>query len=194
MADNNTTEMAAAMVHGNRSNGWRQRQQQWAIATEMVTSTAMGSESEMATAMAKEMATARATMKEGLPLHVVLMCSAFGRATPCLHPHGHKESSSTSAASWGWHCKEYLLPFKGEGSWQLTMDGFLFIIYNYCSVYWTTLCLPPCIIQALKNPPVSQLMLYLLHSSKNPISLLRIYPGSYCTFCQGKPGQGMQWL
>jgi hypothetical protein len=49
----------------------------------------------------------------------------------------------------------------------------------------------PCIIQALKNP-VSQLMLYLLHSPKNPISLLAIYPGSYCTFCQGKPGQGLQ--
>jgi hypothetical protein len=70
---------------------------------------------------------------------------------------------------------------------------FLFIIYNYCSVYWTTLCLPPRIIQALKNPPVSPLMLYLLHSSKNPVSLFMIYPGSYCTFCQGKPGQGMQW-
>jgi hypothetical protein len=49
----------------------------------------------------------------------------------------------------------------------------------------------PCNIQALKNP-VSRLMLYLLHSSKNPISLLTIYPSSYCTFCQGKPGQGLQ--
>jgi hypothetical protein len=36
------------------------------------------------------------------------------------------------------------------------------------------------------------LMLYLLHSSINPVSLLMIYPGSYCTFCQGKPGQGLQ--
>ena len=37
-------------------------------------------------------ATARATItKEGLPLHVVAMCSAFGGATPCLHPHGHKQ-------------------------------------------------------------------------------------------------------
>jgi hypothetical protein len=49
----------------------------------------------------------------------------------------------------------------------------------------------PRIIQALKNP-VSQLTLYLLHSSKNPVSLLMISPGSYCTFCQGKPGQGLQ--
>ncbi len=29
---------------------------------------------------------------------------------------------------------------------------------------------------------------------KNPVSLLTIYPGSYCTFCQGKSGQGLQWL
>ena len=91
MADGNATEMAVAMVHGNRSNGPRQRQRQWAIATATVRATAMATamatelESEMATAMAKEMATARATMKEGLPLHVVAMYSAFGWATPCLY-------------------------------------------------------------------------------------------------------------
>jgi hypothetical protein len=107
MADGNATEIAAAMVHGNRSNGPRQRQWQWAIAmaTVMAMATAMAtateSESEMATTMAKETTTARATMKEGLPLHVAAMCSAFGQATSCLHPHGHKESSFTSAASWG---------------------------------------------------------------------------------------------
>jgi hypothetical protein len=101
MADGNAAEMAAAMDHGDRSNGPRQRQRRWAIATATVKAMAMESESEMATAMAKEMAMARATMKEGLPLHVVAMCSAFGRATPCLHPHEHKESSFTSIASWG---------------------------------------------------------------------------------------------
>ncbi len=103
MADGNATVMAAAMVHGDRSNGPWQRGRRWAIATAMVTAMVMAteSESEMATAMAKEMTTARATMKEGLPLHVVAMCSAFGWATPCLHPHGHKESSFISAASWG---------------------------------------------------------------------------------------------
>ncbi len=51
----------------------------------------------------------------------------------------------------------------------------------------------PCIIQALKKL-VSPLMLYLLHSSKNPINILTMYPGSYCTFCQDKPRQGLQWL
>ncbi len=107
MADSNVTEMAAAIVHSNHSNGPRQWQRQWAIATATVTATATAtatvteSESEMATAVAKETAMVRATMKEGLPLHVAAMCSAFGRATPCLHPHGHKESSFTSAASWG---------------------------------------------------------------------------------------------
>ncbi len=50
----------------------------------------------MATKMAMEMvmatATARETItKQGLPLHVVAMCSAFGGATPRLHPCGHKQ-------------------------------------------------------------------------------------------------------
>ncbi len=118
MVDGDVTEMAAVMVHGNRSNGLRQRRWRWAIAMVTVMAMAMATEleSEMATAMANETATARATMKEGLPHHVAAMCSAFGRATPCLYPHGHKESSFTSAASWGGHCEEFLLPFKGEGS------------------------------------------------------------------------------
>ncbi len=100
MADGNVTEMAAAMVHGNRSNGPQQWQWQWANAMATVTATSTESESEMAMAMAKEMAMARATMKEGLPLHVTAMCNTFGWATPCLHPYGHEESLFTSAASW----------------------------------------------------------------------------------------------
>jgi hypothetical protein len=94
MADGNATEMAVAMVDGNRNSiGRRQRQRQWAIATAMATATAMelAIAMEMAMAMAMATAMARATItKEGLPLHVVAMCSAFGGATPCLHPHGHK--------------------------------------------------------------------------------------------------------
>jgi hypothetical protein len=88
MADGDATERAAAMVNGNH-NGNGQRQQQWATATAMVMESA--TTTEMATAMAAATATATATItKEGLPLHVVGMCSAFGGATPCLHPHGHK--------------------------------------------------------------------------------------------------------
>jgi hypothetical protein len=96
MADGNATEMVAAMAEGNRNgNGQWQRQWQWAIATATATATATAMESatvtEMVMAMAMATATVRATItKEGLPLHVAAMCSAFGRATPCLHPHGHK--------------------------------------------------------------------------------------------------------
>jgi hypothetical protein len=71
------------------------------------------------------------------------------------------------------------------------MDSFF---VHYLQLLFSLLNNPlfaPRIIQALKNP-VNPLMLYLLHSSKNPISLLMIYPGSYSTFCQGKPGQGLQ--
>ncbi len=97
MADGNATEMAAAMVDGDHNDiGRRQQQQQWAIvtamATAMATATAMESAmaTEMATAMAMATAMVRATItKEGLPLHVAAMCSAFRGATPCLHPHGH---------------------------------------------------------------------------------------------------------
>jgi hypothetical protein len=189
MADGNAAEMAAGMVNSNRNgNGWRQRQRQWAIvmATAMELATAM----EMMMAMAMAMATARATItKEGLPLHVAAMCSAFGGATPCLHPYGHKRKCMRHG---GDTAKSACSP-SGGGFLTAHHGLYLFIFYNYCSVYWTTLSLPPCIIQALKNP-VSRLTLYLLHSSKNPVHLLTIYPGSYCTFCQSKPGQGLQWL
>ncbi len=69
----------------------------------------------------------------------------------------------------------------------------LFIYLQLMSSLLNNLLFAPLIIQALKNP-VSPLMLYLLHSSKNPVSLLTIYPRSYCTFCQGKPRQGLKWL
>ncbi len=107
MADGDATEMAAEMVDSNRhGNGQQQRQWQWVIvmatATATVTKSAMTMVTEMETAVAMATATARATItKEGLSLHVAAMCSIFGRATPCLHPHGHKESAFTSAASWG---------------------------------------------------------------------------------------------
>ncbi len=66
-----------------------------AMATATATATESATATEMATSMAMAMAMAtakaRATItKEGLPLHVAAMCSAFGGATPCLHPHGHK--------------------------------------------------------------------------------------------------------
>jgi hypothetical protein len=191
MADSNATEMVAAMVDGNRNgNGQRQRRRQWAIATAMATAMAKESAAatEMAMAMAMATATARATItKEGLPLHVAAMCSAFGGGTPCLHPHGHKGKCMRHG---GDTARSVCSPSRGR-----VPDSSPWIVFVYfLQLLFSLLNNPlfaPCIIQALKNP-VSQLTLYLLHSSKNPVSILTIYPGSYCTFCQGKPGQGLQ--
>jgi hypothetical protein len=136
------------MVDGNHnSNGRWQRQWQWAIAAvtatamaiAMVTAIAMESATmtEMATAMAMAMATARATIKkEGLPLHEAAMCSTFGGVTPCLHPHGHKGKCIHQRNVMGVTLLRVFAPFQGGGvpdssPWIV----FLFIFYNYCSVY-----------------------------------------------------------
>ncbi len=191
MADGNATEMAAAMVDSNHNGNGRQHwQQRWAIA--MATATAMATESTMVTEMAMTMAmataTARATItKEGLPLHVAVMCSAFGGATPCLHPHEHKRKCIHQRCIMGVTLLRVFAPLQGGGF--LTAHHGLFFVYFLQPVFslLNNTLLAPCMIQALKNP-VSPLTLCLLHSSKNPVSLLTIYPGSYCTFCQGKPG------
>jgi hypothetical protein len=192
MADGNATEMAVAMVDGDHNdNGQRQRQRQWAIGMAMATATATESTTatEMATAMAMAMVRVRATItKEGLLLHVAAMCSAFGGATPCLHPHGHKGKCMRHG---GDTAKRVCSPSRGRV--PDSSPWIVFCLFFTTTVQFTeqpSVC-PPCIIKVLKNP-VSQLTLYLLHFSKNPISLLTIYPGSYCTFCQGKPGQGLQ--
>ncbi len=62
----------------------------------MATAMAMAMESATAMEMAKAITMATATVraaitKEGLPLHVLATCSTMAGATPCLHPHGHKE-------------------------------------------------------------------------------------------------------
>ncbi len=131
----------------------------------------------MATAMATAtvitmaMATATATMtKGGLPLHVLAMCSTVARATPCLHPHGHKGKCIYQRCIMGVTQLRVFAPF--QGGRFLTAHHGLFFVY-FLQLLLSLLNNPlftPCIIQALKNP-VSPLMLYLLHSSKNPISL-----------------------
>jgi hypothetical protein len=129
--------------------------------------------------------------KEGLPLHVAEMCSTMAGATPCLYPHGHKGKCIHQRCVMGVTLLRVFAPFQGGGF--LTAHHGLFFVY-FLQLLFSLLNNPlfaPRIIQALKNP-VSQLMLYLLHSSKNPVSILTIYPGFYCTFCQGKPGQGLQ--
>jgi hypothetical protein len=195
MTDSNTTEMAVAMIDSDcNSNG--QWQRQWPTATAMATATATAAESvtatEMATAIAMATAMARATItKEELPLHVPAMCSAVAGATPCLHPHGHKRECIHQRCIMGVTLQRVFAPLQGGGF--LTAQHGLFFVYFF-KLLFSLLNNPlfaPCIIQTLKNP-VSPLTLYLLHSSKNPVSLLTIYPGPHCTFCQGKPGQGLQ--
>jgi hypothetical protein len=147
---------------------------------------------EMATAIAMVMAMVRATMtKGGLPLHVPEMCSAVAGATPCLHPHGHKGKCIHQRCIMVVTLLRVFAPFHG-GGFLTAHHGFFFVYYlqRLFSLLNNPLFVPR-IIQALMNP-VSPLILYLLHSSKNPVSLLTIYPGSYCTFFQGKPGQGFQ--
>jgi hypothetical protein len=146
----------------------------------------------MAMAIAIAMAMARATIaKEGFPLHVPVMCSAVAGGTPCLHTHGHKGKCINQRCVMGETVLRVFAPLQGGGF--LTAHHGLFFVY-FLQLLFSLLNNPlfaPCTIQALKNP-VSPLTLYLLHFSKNPVSLLMIYPSSYCTFCQGKPGQGLQ--
>ncbi len=131
MADGDVTEMAAAMVDGDRNgNGQRQRQRRWAIAT--VTAMAMAMESatvtEMATAMAMATAMVRGTItKEWLPLHVALMCSACGGGTPCLHPHGHKGKCIHQRCVIGVTLLRVFAPLQGGGF--LTAHHGLFCVY-----------------------------------------------------------------
>ncbi len=147
----------------------------------MATLTATATETATVTAMAIAMATATATAtmtKGGLPLHVPAMCSAVGGATPCLHPHGHKKKCIPQCCVMGVR-------------WQLTRDCFFVYFLQLLFGLLNNPLFVPRDIQVLKNP-VGPLMLYLLHSSKNLVSLLTIHAGSYCTFYQGKPGQGLQ--
>ncbi len=177
------------MVDGNcNCNG--QWQRQWATVTEIAMESARATEMAMAIAMAT--ATGRATMtKGGLPLHVPAMCSTVAGATPCLHPHGHKGKCIHQRCVMGVTLLGVFAPLQG-GGFLTAHHGFSFCLLFITTVQFTEQpSVRPRIIQVLKNP-VSPLMLYILHSSKNPVSLLAIYPSSYCTFCQGKPGQGLQ--
>jgi hypothetical protein len=177
-------------------DGWRQPRQQWLMATAAATAMATEMAIAMVTARAitMAMATATATMtKGGLPLYVPAICSAVAGATPCLHPHGHKGKCIHQRCIMGVTLLRVFAPFQGGGF--LTAHHGLFFVY--CLQLLLSLLnnplFAPRIIQVLKNP-VSPLTIYLLHSSKNPSSLLMIYPSSYYIFCQGKPKQGLQWL
>ncbi len=142
MADGNATETVAAMVDGDR-NGNGRRWWQWATAAAMAAESATTTEMAMAITIATSMAR-RMMTKAGLPLHVPAMCSAMAGATPCLHPHGHNRKVHSPALRHGGDTAKSVSSLsRGRVPDSSPLILFLFIIYNYCSVYWTTLCLPP---------------------------------------------------
>jgi hypothetical protein len=119
------------MVDGDcNGNGRRQQQRRWAIAMGTATATAMESAMamEMATAMTMVTAMVRATItKEGLTLHVPEMCSAFGGAKPCLHPHGHKGKCIHQCCIMGVTLLRVFAPLQRGGF--LTAHHGLFFVY-----------------------------------------------------------------
>jgi hypothetical protein len=169
--------MAAAMVDGhcNGNSQW-QRQWRWAIATATATATAMSTKlvtaTEMATAMPMVMDTVRATItKEGLPLHVVEMCSAFGGATPCLHPHEHKGKCIHQRCIMGVTLLRVFAPLQGGGF--LTAHHGLF----FCLIFTTTVqfteqpSVCPLHYSGAQEPcqPIDTLPPPLLQESRQPI-------------------------
>ncbi len=96
----------------------------------------------------------------------LFMCRQCAALWQGLHiastPIDTKKCAFTSAASWGWHCKEFLLSFQG-GGFLTAHHGLLVLFIQVLFSLLTNPLFAPRIIQALKNP-VSPLTLYLLHS------------------------------
>jgi hypothetical protein len=98
------------------------------MATATAMATGLATATEMATVMAMATATARATIiKEGLPLNVAEMCSTFGGATPCLHPHEHKGKCILQHCVMGVTLLRVFAPLQGGGF--LTAHHGLFFVY-----------------------------------------------------------------
>jgi hypothetical protein len=114
-----------------------------------------------------------------------------GNATPCLHPHEHKGKCIHQRCVMGVTLLRAFPPFQGGGF--LTAYHGLF----FCLLFTTTVqfaeqpSVCPLHYSGTQEPcqPIDALPPPLL---KNPVSLLTINPSSYCTFCQGKFGQGLQ--
>jgi hypothetical protein len=66
--------------------------------------------------------------KEGLPLHVAEMCSAFGGATPCLHPHKHKGKCIHQRCIMGVTLQRVFPPFQG-GVFLTARHGLFFVYF-----------------------------------------------------------------
>jgi hypothetical protein len=163
------------MVDGDRNgNGQRQWRRRWVIATATakVTATESAMALKMATAMAMAMAMARATIiKEGLPLHVAAMCSAFGGATPCLHPHGHKGKCIHQHCVMGVTPLQLFAPLQGGGF--LTAHHGSFFVY-FLQLLFSLLnnpLLAPCHFSGAQEPcqPIDALPPPLLQEPRQPI-------------------------
>jgi hypothetical protein len=127
---------------------------------------------EMATGMEMAMDTASVTItKEGLPLHVAAMCSAFGGATPSLHPHGHKGKCMHQG---GDTAKSACSPSRGGG--VLTAHHGLFFVY-FLQLLFSLLNNPlfaPLHYSGTQEPcqPIDALPPPLLQESHQPIDNL----------------------
>jgi hypothetical protein len=129
-----------------------------------VSATAM----EMATAMVMATAMARVTItKEGLPLHVAAMCSAFGGATPCLHPHGHKQKCMRHG---GDTAKSVCSPSRGRVPDSSTWIVFVYLLQLLFSLLNNPLFAPPHYSGAQEPcQPIDALPPPLLQEPRQPI-------------------------
>jgi hypothetical protein len=124
-------------IRDGGGDGWRQPQRQWPTATAMGNGNGDGDgvsdDNGDGKAIAMLTAMVRVTMTNtGLPLHVLVMCSAMAGATPCLHPHGHKGKCIHQCCIMGVTLLRVFPPFQGGGgSWQLTWIVF-------CLLFTTT--------------------------------------------------------
>ncbi len=103
----------------------------------MATVTESAAATEMAKAIAMAAATARATItKEGLPLHVLAMCSTGAGATSCLHPHGHKGKQIHQRCVMGVTLLRVFAPLQG-GGFLTAHYGLFFCLFFTSTVQFT---------------------------------------------------------
>jgi hypothetical protein len=172
MAEGNATEMAAAMVNGDR-NGNGQRQRQWATSTVMVME--LVTTMEMAMAIAMGTAMARVTMtKAGLPLHVPAMCSAMAGVTPCLQPHGHKEKCIHQRCVMGVTLLRVFPPFQGGGFLTAHHGLFFCLLFTTIVQFTEQPSVHPPHHSGTQEPlqPIDALPPPLLHEPHQPIDNL----------------------
>jgi hypothetical protein len=102
--------------------------------------------------------------------------------------HGHKGKCIHQCCIMGVTLLRMFAPFQ-RGGFLTAQHGVFFCLFFTTTVQFTE---QPSVCSPHYSGAQEPCQPYLLHLSKNPISLLTIYPRSYCTFCQGKPGQGLQ--